>query len=96
VRVNLSGIFEHLQGEAESTEDASSGSEAPRSWYSSLLVLLGDHVEDATEFHQRLFSGGHQGVATGDGGHFGNPRADALPIEHDLVGVEAGMAPLRD
>jgi hypothetical protein len=34
----------------------------------TLLILLGDHVEDMTQLRQNLFPRGHQGVTAGDGG----------------------------
>jgi len=52
------------------------------------FVLLENHPKNAVEFFQRLLTGGHQRVTTGNGGNFGNPGAVFLPVKNDLVVFE--------
>src|SRR5882672_6930042 len=52
------------------------------------FVLLENHPKNAVEFFQRLLTGGHQRVTTGNGENFGNPGAVFLPVKNDLVVFE--------
>ena len=48
-------------------------------------VFLGNHVEDALQFRQSLFAGGHQGITARNGRYLGNPGAIILPVQHGFV-----------
>lgn len=52
-------------------------------------VLLFDEAEHLDELGHGLFGGGHQGVASGDRRDFGQPAVRLVPIDHELIVLEA-------
>jgi hypothetical protein len=53
----------------------------------TLLILLGDHVEDVPQLRQGLFSSGHQGVATSE-----YSRAERVVRDRDRTGYALGYS----
>jgi hypothetical protein len=52
------------------------------------VALLFDQSEHSGEFGHCFFGRWHQGMASRNGGNFGNPAIGLVPIDHDLVVVE--------
>jgi hypothetical protein len=56
-----------------------------RKWSALIVILCGEHFEYGGQFRERFFTGGHERVASRDGGNLGYPGTLFLPVQHGLV-----------